>query len=90
MANTPNNIKHVLSPLARQTLLDRDLTDPIAGVQSIRLLPWVQGCCTSANDWARGRALRENLYGAEERIEDTTAYSAGSMVTTRPLEVSCS
>jgi molybdenum storage protein len=33
---------HVTSPLARQTLLDRDLTDPVAGIQPIRLVPWVQ------------------------------------------------
>jgi molybdenum storage protein len=33
---------HVTSPLARQTLLDRNLTDPVAGIQPIRLLPWVQ------------------------------------------------
>jgi molybdenum storage protein len=33
---------HVASPLARQTLLDPDLTDPVAGIQPIRLLPWVQ------------------------------------------------
>jgi molybdenum storage protein len=33
---------HVTSPLARQTLLDRTLTDPVAGIQPIRLLPWVQ------------------------------------------------
>ena len=37
-----NQIKHVASPLARQTLLDRDLTDPVAGIQPIRLVPWVQ------------------------------------------------
>ncbi len=42
MANTPNNIKHVLSPLARQTLLDGELTSPIAGKRPIRLLPWLQ------------------------------------------------
>ena len=41
MADT-NQIKHVLSPLARQTLLDRDLTRPVAGERPIRLLPWVQ------------------------------------------------
>ena len=35
-------IKHVASPLARQTLLDGDLTRPVAGVRPIRLLPWVQ------------------------------------------------
>ena len=37
-----NTIKHVASPLARQTLLDGDLTRPVAGVRPIRLLPWVQ------------------------------------------------
>jgi molybdenum storage protein len=37
-----NQIKHVASPLARQTLLDHDLTSPIAGGRPIRLLPWVQ------------------------------------------------
>jgi molybdenum storage protein len=42
MANTPDNIKHVLSPLARQTLLDGELTSPIAGKRPIRLLPWLQ------------------------------------------------
>src|SRR6516165_9718554 len=34
--------KHVASPLARQTLLDRDLTTPVAGRHPIRILPWVQ------------------------------------------------
>ncbi|TXL72003.1 hypothetical protein FHP25_27605 [Vineibacter terrae] len=37
-----HRIKHVASPLARQTLLDRDLTRPVAGGRPIRLLPWVQ------------------------------------------------
>ena len=41
MADT-NQIKHVASPLARQTLLDSELTRPVAGVQPIRLLPWLQ------------------------------------------------
>src|SRR5262245_46227721 len=41
MADT-NQIKHVASPLARQTLLDRDLTRPVAGERPIQLLPWVQ------------------------------------------------
>ena len=41
MADT-NQIKHVTSPLARQTLLDSNLTRPVAGSQPIRLLPWVQ------------------------------------------------
>ena len=36
-----NQIKHVASPLARQTLLDGNLTRPIAGGRPIRLLPWV-------------------------------------------------
>lgn len=35
-------IKHVASPLARQTLLDGDLTRPVAGGRPIRLLPWLQ------------------------------------------------
>ena len=34
--------KHVASPLARQTLLDRDLTSPVADFQPIRIVPWVQ------------------------------------------------
>jgi molybdenum storage protein len=41
MADT-NQIKHVASPLARQTLLDGDLTRPVAGNRPIKLLPWVQ------------------------------------------------
>src|SRR5215471_16789085 len=42
MSDSTNVIKHVASPLARQTLLDRELTNPVAGEQPIRLLPWVQ------------------------------------------------
>ena len=42
MATTTNDIKHVTSPLARQTLLDSKLTDPVAGKRPIRLLPWLQ------------------------------------------------
>jgi molybdenum storage protein len=30
MSDTTNTIKHVASPLARQTLLDSDLTRPVA------------------------------------------------------------
>jgi len=41
MADT-NQIKHVASPLARQTLLDHNLTRPVAGERPIALLPWVQ------------------------------------------------
>jgi molybdenum storage protein len=37
---TANQIKHVASPLARQTLLDDDLTRPVAAGRPIRLLPW--------------------------------------------------
>ena len=37
-----NKQMHVASPLARQTLLDRDLTRPVAGERPIRLLPWLQ------------------------------------------------
>ena len=35
-------IKHVASPLARQTLQDETLTRPVAGHKPIRLLPWLQ------------------------------------------------
>jgi molybdenum storage protein len=42
MASSTKDIKHVASPLARQTLLDSALTDPVAGVHPIRLLPWLQ------------------------------------------------
>lgn len=42
MSDTANSIKHVASPLARQTLQDRDLTRPVAGGKPIRLLPWLQ------------------------------------------------
>ncbi len=42
MTDTNNRIKHVASPLARQTLLDRDLTRQVAGRRPIRLLPWLQ------------------------------------------------
>ncbi len=41
MADT-NHIKHVASPLARQTLLDSNLTRPVAGKKPIRILPWLQ------------------------------------------------
>jgi molybdenum storage protein len=41
MADT-NQIKHVASPLARQTLLDSDLTRPVAGGRPTHLLPWLQ------------------------------------------------
>ncbi|ARN81531.1 molybdenum storage protein subunit alpha [Methylocystis bryophila] len=42
MTNQAESIKHVASPLARQTLLDSELTRPVAGGRPIRLLPWVQ------------------------------------------------
>jgi len=42
MADTTNTIKHVASPLARQTLQDSSLTRPVAGVRPRRLLPWLQ------------------------------------------------
>lgn len=35
-------IKHVASPLARQTLLDPNLTRPVAGARPVRVLPWLQ------------------------------------------------
>jgi molybdenum storage protein len=42
MSETTNTIKHVASLLARQTLLDSDLTRPVAGGRPIRILPWLQ------------------------------------------------
>ncbi len=42
MTDHANTIKHVASPLARQTLLDGDLTRPVAGGRPIRILPWLQ------------------------------------------------
>ncbi len=42
MTNTTNSIKHVASPLARQTLQDSNLTRPVAGIRPIRILPWLQ------------------------------------------------
>ncbi|MBS1211039.1 MAG: aspartate/glutamate/uridylate kinase [Proteobacteria bacterium] len=42
MAETINSIKHLASPLASQTLLDGQLTGPVAGKRPIRLLPWLQ------------------------------------------------
>jgi molybdenum storage protein len=41
MTELTNAIKHVASPLARQTLQDGALTLPVAGVRPIRLLPWL-------------------------------------------------
>jgi molybdenum storage protein len=42
MAKTRNDIKHVGSPLARQTLLDNELTRPVADKRPIQLFPWLQ------------------------------------------------
>ena len=42
MTNSTSNIKHISSGLASQTLLDNNLTRPVAGVRPIRLLPWLQ------------------------------------------------
>jgi molybdenum storage protein len=42
MTDSTDTIKHVASPLARQTLQNGDLTRPIAGRCPIRLLPWLQ------------------------------------------------
>ena len=39
MTDTSNTIKHIASPLARQTLQDGALTRPVASVRPIRLLP---------------------------------------------------
>ena len=42
MTDPSSNIKHVTSALARQTLLDHSITDPVAGGRPIQLLPWLQ------------------------------------------------
>ncbi len=42
MTEITNTIKHIASPLARQTLLDDDLTRPVAGRRPVRILPWLQ------------------------------------------------
>src|SRR5215467_14167857 len=42
MTDPNNTAKHVASPLARQTLLDSELTQPVADKRPIRLLPWLQ------------------------------------------------
>jgi len=42
MSETTSTIKHLGSALARQTLLDSDLTRPVAGQPPIRILPWLQ------------------------------------------------
>src|SRR5499427_3700455 len=42
MSKSANATRHVASPLARQTLLDRELTSPVADIQPIRIVPWVQ------------------------------------------------
>jgi len=54
MADT-NQIKHVASPLARQTLLDSDLTRPVAGNRPIKLLPWLQVIKIGGRIMDRGR-----------------------------------
>ena len=45
MSESTNTIKHVASALARQTLLDSDLTRPVAGQrrrqQLLALRPWL-------------------------------------------------
>jgi molybdenum storage protein len=41
MTNTPSNIKHISSALAHQTLLNGEITNPVAGVLPIKLLPWL-------------------------------------------------
>src|SRR5262245_64326976 len=42
MTDSATTIKHLALPLARHTLLDRDLTNPVAVRQPIRILPWVK------------------------------------------------
>src|SRR6201994_1460064 len=42
MTETTSTIKHLGSALARQTLLDSELTRPVADRRPIKLLPWLQ------------------------------------------------
>ncbi len=42
MTKTSSDIKHVASALAHQTLLDGSITNPVAGVRPIQLLPWLK------------------------------------------------
>src|SRR3984957_2400796 len=42
MTERSESAKHVASPLARQTLLDSELTRPVAGGRPLRLLSWGQ------------------------------------------------
>jgi molybdenum storage protein len=51
-----NTIKHVASPLARQTLLDNDLTRPVAGGRPVRILPWLQVVKIGGRIMDRGHA----------------------------------
>ncbi len=55
MADSAYHTKHVASPLARQTLLDGALTRAVAGVQPIRLLPWLQVVKIGGRIMDRGR-----------------------------------
>ena len=56
MADTnTKEIKHVASPLARQTLLDGNLTRPVAGSRPIKLVPWVQVVKIGGRIMDRGR-----------------------------------
>ncbi|QEM67454.1 molybdenum storage protein subunit alpha [Geobacter sp. FeAm09] len=41
MNTTPDTIKHVASALAHQTLLNGAITNPVAGVRPMQLLPWL-------------------------------------------------
>ena len=41
MTDTTSGTKHVPSLLARQTLLDKELTRPVTDRPPIRLLPWL-------------------------------------------------
>ncbi len=41
MENRSSNIKHITSGLATQSLQDKSLTNPVAGANPIKLLPWL-------------------------------------------------
>ncbi len=87
MAETTNTIKHVASALARQTLQDKDLTRPVAGVRPIRLLPWLQVVKVGGRIMDRGAAAILPLVDEIRRLlpEHRLLILAGAGIRARHL-----
>jgi len=87
MAETTNTIKHVASALARQTLQDKDLTRPVAGVRPIRLLPWLQVVKVGGRLMDRGAAAILPLVDEIRRLlpEHRLLILAGAGIRARHL-----